>query len=151
MRSFSCIVDARVICCYISQTDLLLCIGIGLAHLCNAIGYQCVIFMPDTQSQVRQHHWVMTPLWLSALFNVYRKKIDALRVPGADVRPVPAVPYDNPENYNHIVSEFVNMSSIISEYDVLMSKYTTLCRPKYLQVLFQMQFGPISWTIQLTD
>ena len=68
----------------------------------------------------------MTPLWLSALFNVYRKKIDGLRVPGADVRPVPAVPYDNPENYNHIVSEFVNMSSIISEYDVLMSKYYSM-------------------------
>ena len=80
-----------------------------------------------------------------------QERIDALRVLGADVRPVPAVPYDNPDNYNHLVSEFVNMSSIISEYDVLMSKYATLCRPKYLQVLFQMQFGPISLTIQLTD
>ena len=27
--------------------------GIGLAHMCNALGYKCVIFMPDTQSQVR--------------------------------------------------------------------------------------------------
>jgi cysteine synthase len=36
--------------------------------------------MPDTQSQ---------------------EKIDLLRVLGADVRPVPAVPYDNPRNYNH--------------------------------------------------
>ena len=27
--------------------------GIGLAHICNALGYKCVIFMPDTQSQVR--------------------------------------------------------------------------------------------------
>ena len=26
--------------------------GIGLAHMCNALGYKCVIFMPDTQSQV---------------------------------------------------------------------------------------------------
>lgn len=26
--------------------------GIGLAHICNALGYKCVIFMPDTQSQV---------------------------------------------------------------------------------------------------
>ena len=33
-----------------------------------------------------------------------QEKIDALRVLGADVRPVPAVPYDNPENYNHIVN-----------------------------------------------
>ena len=29
--------------------------------------------------------------------------MDALRVLGADVRPVPAVPFDNPENYNHQV------------------------------------------------
>ncbi len=26
--------------------------GIGLAHMCNALGYKCVIFMPNTQSQV---------------------------------------------------------------------------------------------------
>ncbi|CAI8040115.1 Cysteine synthase 1 [Geodia barretti] len=36
--------------------------------------------MPDTQSQ---------------------EKIDALKVLGADVRPVPAVTFDNPDNYNH--------------------------------------------------
>lgn len=28
--------------------------GIGLAHICNARGYKCIIFMPDTQSQVRE-------------------------------------------------------------------------------------------------
>ena len=27
--------------------------GIGLAHLCNALGYKCVIYMPNTQSYVR--------------------------------------------------------------------------------------------------
>ena len=26
--------------------------GIGLAHICKALGYHCVIFMPDTQSLV---------------------------------------------------------------------------------------------------
>lgn len=26
--------------------------GIGLAHICKALGYQCVIYMPDTQSEV---------------------------------------------------------------------------------------------------
>lgn len=26
--------------------------GIGLAHICNALGYKCVIYMPDTQSKV---------------------------------------------------------------------------------------------------
>lgn len=25
--------------------------GIGLAHICNALGYKCVIYMPDTQSK----------------------------------------------------------------------------------------------------
>lgn len=35
--------------------------GIGLAHICNALGYNCVIFMPDTQSQVS----ISWPLLLS--------------------------------------------------------------------------------------
>ncbi|KAJ2555812.1 Cysteine synthase 1 [Coemansia sp. RSA 1878] len=54
--------------------------GIGLAHVCRAKGYKCVIYMPNTQSQ---------------------EKIDLLRMLGADVRPVPAVPFDNADNYNH--------------------------------------------------
>jgi cysteine synthase len=52
--------------------------GIGLAHICNAKGYRCLIVIPDTQSQ---------------------EKIDALRVLGAEVRTVPAVPYKDPNNY----------------------------------------------------
>jgi cysteine synthase len=52
--------------------------GIGLAHICNAKGYKCLIVIPDTQSQ---------------------EKIDALRVLGAEVRTVPAVPYKDPNNY----------------------------------------------------
>ncbi|KZT62040.1 putative cysteine synthase [Calocera cornea HHB12733] len=54
--------------------------GIGLAHVCRARGYKCVIYMPNTQSQ---------------------EKIDLLRMLGAEVYPVPAVAYENPENYNH--------------------------------------------------
>ncbi|KAK6347159.1 Cysteine synthase 1 [Orbilia brochopaga] len=54
--------------------------GIGLAHVCRSKGYQCVIYMPNTQSQ---------------------GKIDLLRLLGATVHPVPAVAFDNPENYNH--------------------------------------------------
>ena len=52
--------------------------GIGLAHICNAKGYKCVIVIPETQSQ---------------------EKMDALRMLGAEVRPVPAVPYRAPNNY----------------------------------------------------
>ncbi|KAJ4292260.1 Cysteine synthase 1 [Collariella sp. IMI 366227] len=54
--------------------------GIGLAHVCRSKGYKLVIYMPDTQSQ---------------------GKIDLLRLLGAEVYPVPAVAFDNPQNYNH--------------------------------------------------
>lgn len=53
--------------------------GIGLAHVCRSRGYKCVIYMPNTQSQ---------------------EKIDLLRMLGAEVYPVPAVAFDNPDNYN---------------------------------------------------
>ena len=52
--------------------------GIGLALVGNARGYKTVIVIPDTQSQ---------------------EKMDMLRLVGADLRPVPAVPYKNPDNY----------------------------------------------------
>ncbi|KAI5481784.1 cysteine synthase [Pseudohyphozyma bogoriensis] len=54
--------------------------GIGLAHVCRARGYKCVIYMPNTQSQ---------------------EKIDLLKMLGAEVYPVPVVAFENPENYNH--------------------------------------------------
>ena len=52
--------------------------GIGLALVANARGYRSVIVIPNTQSQ---------------------EKKDALRLCGADLREVPAVPYSNPNNY----------------------------------------------------
>jgi cysteine synthase A len=52
--------------------------GIGLALVGNALGYRTVIVMPETQSQ---------------------EKKDALRLCGADLRLVPAVPYKDPGNY----------------------------------------------------
>ncbi|AXV78788.1 MULTISPECIES: cysteine synthase A [Ralstonia solanacearum species complex] len=55
--------------------------GIGLAHICAARGYRCVIVIPETQSP---------------------EKMDLLRVLGAEVRPVPAVPYKDPNNYQKI-------------------------------------------------
>ncbi|GAV28443.1 hypothetical protein PMKS-001914 [Pichia membranifaciens] len=54
--------------------------GIGLAHICRAKGYKCVIYMPNTQSP---------------------SKMETLRLLGAEVHPVPVVPFDNPENFNH--------------------------------------------------
>lgn len=53
--------------------------GIGLAHVCRSRGYKLVIYMPNTQSQ---------------------GKIDLLRLLGAEVYPVPAVAWENSDNYN---------------------------------------------------
>ena len=52
--------------------------GIGIAHICNARGYSCVIYMPDNQSH---------------------EKIELLKTLGAEVRVVPTVPYHNEMNY----------------------------------------------------
>lgn len=57
--------------------------GIGLAHLCNARGYRCVIVIPETQSQ---------------------EKIDLLRTLGAEVHTVPAKPYRDPGNYQKVAA-----------------------------------------------
>ncbi len=65
--------------------------GIGLAHICNAKGYKCLIIIPETQSQ---------------------EKIELLRTLGAEVRTVPAVPHKDPNNYvklsGRIASEMEN-------------------------------------------
>jgi cysteine synthase A len=55
--------------------------GIGLALVANARGYRTMIVMPDTQSQ---------------------EKKDMLRLCGAELVEVPAVPYGDPNNYQHI-------------------------------------------------
>ncbi len=52
--------------------------GIGVALVANARGYRSVIVIPETQSQ---------------------EKKDYLRLIGAELREVPAVPYANPNNY----------------------------------------------------
>jgi cysteine synthase len=55
--------------------------GIGLALVGNARGYRTVIVIPETQSQ---------------------EKKDMLRLCGAELREVPAVPYKDPNNYVHV-------------------------------------------------
>jgi cysteine synthase len=52
--------------------------GIGIAMVASALGYRAVIVIPDTQTQ---------------------EKKDALRLAGAELIEVPAVPYSNPNNY----------------------------------------------------
>src|SRR5437764_3873374 len=55
--------------------------GIGLALVANARGYRTVIVIPETQSQ---------------------EKKDTLRLCGAELIEVPAVPYSNPNQYQHV-------------------------------------------------
>ncbi|HTX05184.1 MAG TPA: cysteine synthase A [Steroidobacteraceae bacterium] len=55
--------------------------GIGLAHVCNARGYRCVIVMPDNQSP---------------------EKYRLLETLGAELHKVPAVPYSNPNQYQKV-------------------------------------------------
>ena len=54
--------------------------GIGLALVGNSRGYRTVIVIPETQTQ---------------------EKKDMLRLCGADLREVPALPYSDPDNYIH--------------------------------------------------
>jgi cysteine synthase A len=55
--------------------------GIGLAVVASARGYRTLILIPDTQSQ---------------------EKKDTLRLSGAELIEVPALPYSNPNNYQHV-------------------------------------------------
>ena len=77
--------------------------GIGLAHLCNALGFKCVIFMPNNQSQVRVRSRFFGCL---PSLSSEQEKIDILRVLGAHVTTVPVVPITDPNNYNHHVKIF---------------------------------------------
>jgi cysteine synthase A len=66
--------------------------GIGLALVGNARGYRTVIVIPETQSQ---------------------EKKDMLRLCGAELKEVPAVPYKDPNNYVHVsgrLAEELNQS-----------------------------------------
>jgi cysteine synthase A len=55
--------------------------GIGLALVASARGYRTIIVIPNTQSQ---------------------EKKDMLRLCGAELIEVPALPYSNPDNYQHV-------------------------------------------------
>jgi cysteine synthase A len=59
--------------------------GIGLALVANALGFRTVIVIPDTQSQ---------------------EKKDMIRLCGAELVEVPAVPYANPNNYVKLSGRF---------------------------------------------
>ena len=71
--------------------------GIGLARVANARGYRTLILIPDTQSQ---------------------EKKEALRVSGAELREVPAVPYRDPNNYVHVAERTAKKLSQTARHGV---------------------------------
>jgi cysteine synthase A len=72
--------------------------GIGLALVSRARGYRTVIVIPETQSQ---------------------EKKDMLRLCGADLREVPAVPYKDPNNYIHVAARLADQLAEIEPDGVL--------------------------------
>jgi cysteine synthase len=61
--------------------------GIGLAHVCNARGYRCVIVMPDNQAA---------------------EKYQIIESLGAELRKVPAVPYSDPNQYQKVAGRLAD-------------------------------------------
>jgi cysteine synthase A len=72
--------------------------GIGLALVGKSRGYRTLILMPNTQSQ---------------------EKKDALRLAGAELREVPAVPYKDPNNYVHIAARTAKELEATEQHGVL--------------------------------
>lgn len=59
--------------------------GIGLVHICNSLGFQCHLFMPNNQS---------------------KEKIDYLQSLGARIKQFPVAPFNDPNNYNNQAKEY---------------------------------------------
>jgi len=72
--------------------------GIGLALVGKSRGYRTLILMPNTQSQ---------------------EKKDALRLCGAELREVPAVPFKDPNNYVHIAARTAKELEATEQHGVL--------------------------------
>ena len=72
--------------------------GIGLAMVGNSRGYRTLILMPNTQSQ---------------------EKKDALRLCGAELREVPAVPYRDSNNYVHVAKRTAEELAATEPHGVL--------------------------------
>jgi cysteine synthase A len=72
--------------------------GIGLALVGKSRGYRTLILMPNTQSQ---------------------EKKDALRLCGAELREVPAVPYKDPNNYVHVAARTAKELEATESHGVL--------------------------------
>jgi cysteine synthase A len=99
--------------------------GIGLAVVAGARGYRTIIVMPDTQSQ---------------------EKKDALRLWGAELVEVPALPYSNPDSYQHVARRLADQLRKSEPNGVLFAdQWNNLDNPKAHYV----STGPEIW--QQTD
>ncbi len=102
--------------------------GIGLALVGNALGYKTVIVMPDTQSQ---------------------EKMDFLKLCGADLRLVKAVPYADPNNYvryserlaNELAASLPNGAIWANQFDNVANRegHRTTTGPE----IFEQTFGKV--------
>src|SRR6185437_8735876 len=99
--------------------------GIGLALVANARGYRTLIVIPETQSE---------------------EKKDMLRLCGAELVQVPAVPYSNPNNYQHIGRRLADQLRKTEKNGVIFAdQWNNLDNPKAHYV----STGPEIW--QQTD
>jgi cysteine synthase A len=99
--------------------------GIGLAIVAGARGYRTIIVIPNTQSQ---------------------EKKDTLRLCGAELVEVPALPYSNPNNYQHVARRLADRLRKSESNGVLFAdQWNNLDNPKAHYV----STGPEVW--QQTD
>ena len=84
--------------------------GIGFALVGNARGYKTVIVIPETQSQ---------------------EKKDMLRLCGAELREVPAVPYKDPDNYVRVSERLAKELGgfYANQWDNLANRTPTIAAP----------------------
>lgn len=95
--------------------------GIGLAVVASARGYRTVIVIPDTQSQ---------------------EKKDMLRLCGAELVEVPALPYSDPNNYQHVARRLADQFRKTEPNGVLFAdQWNNLDNPKAHYV----STGPEIW------
>ena len=95
--------------------------GIGLAVVASARGYRTLIVIPKTQSQ---------------------EKKDMLRLCGAELVEVPALPYSNPNNYQHVARRLADQLRKTESNGVLFAdQWNNLDNPKAHYV----STGPEIW------
>ena len=95
--------------------------GIGLAVVARARGYRTLIVIPETQSQ---------------------EKKDTLRLYGAELVEVPALPYSNPNNYQHVAKRLAEQLRKSEPNGVLFAdQWNNLDNPKAHYV----STGPEIW------